>query len=472
MHDSLLRYQVKQSSLVIVEQISAYEICQRLMSFNGNSKDDFYTAFNFTDEGAQQRFSAYGSLAVINVHISQDEVIFSFEKDDHGIITDVQKFSSDITPYQLVFSYLSHFTKKIRYYLLEHMDLPDDHNDVVFFGGWKAVTRRNGIVELAKFTLPLITVKQKNNKITVTQFLRKGSDEVTISRLLDESEKIPTLEPLVVLSESYASNRQEYNDQLSKIVLDLKKVNVSKVVVSKKKDVLLNTAPNPLSFAAKLASKHGQVYDYIFHWKNEKSWVGVSPEILLTKEKSYILTKPLAGTLSLNQATEVAVISEALKNDKKESKEHMLASNKLKDELEEVCIPGTVECTSGKDPFGVGYAVHLRSVIKGEVENKVSSFDVLSKIYPPATIWGIPEDWSSTIIKNFEKFDRGYFTGGLGYFTLNDNSNFSLVIRNASLTHCMLEVYAGSGIIDQSNPEKEWAETETKMTPVLSVLED
>ncbi|SLM62736.1 MULTISPECIES: chorismate-binding protein [Dickeya] len=472
MNDSLLRYQVKQSKLTIVKQISAYEICQKLMSYDGNLKDDFYTAFNFIDDGVRQRFSAYGRLAEITVHLSQDKIIFSFEKDERSIITDVQEFNSDTTPYSLVFSHLNGFTKKVRNYLLEHMDLPDNHNDVVFFGGWKAVTRRNGIVELAKFTLPLITVKQQNNNVILTQFLKNWSEEISISRLLEENEKIPILDSLVVLSASYASNRQEYEEQLSKVVLDLKSLNVSKVVVSKKKDILFKTAPNPLAFAAKLASRHGQVYDYIFHWKNEKYWVGVSPEILLTKEKSYISTKPLAGTIRLDQSSELNIASDILKNDKKESKEHMLASNKLEEELQEVCIPGTVKCTSGKDPFGVGYAVHLRSVISGEVEDNVSSFDILAKIYPPATIWGIPEDWSGTIIKNFEKFDRGYFTGGLGYFTLNDNSNFSLVIRNASLNDCLLEVYAGSGIIDQSNPEKEWRETETKMTPILSVLED
>ena len=92
-------------------------------------------------------------------------------------------------------------------------------------------------------------------------------------------------------------------------------------------------------------------------------------------------------------------------------------------------------------------------------------------LYPPPTIWGVPKDWGGQIIHQYEPFERDFFTGGLGYFTGKDDSNFALVLRSGCLEGNQLDIFAGSGIVKSSVPRLEWEETQNKMKPLLSLIQ-
>ena len=71
-------------------------------------------------------------------------------------------------------------------------------------------------------------------------------------------------------------------------------------------------------------------------------------------------------------------------------------------------------------------------------------------------------------IRKYEDIERGFFAGGLGFFTLEDDADFALAIRTARLSGTDLRVYAGSGIVKGSDPYREWVETTNKMAPFLT----
>ena len=116
----------------------------------------------------------------------------------------------------------------------------------------------------------------------------------------------------------------------------------------------------------------------------------------------------------------------------------------------------------------LGYVQHLKSLISGTVKTGLNVFDALAAVYPPATIWGKPLAACGERIRRYEQIERGFFTGGLGYFTLGDDANFALAIRTAKLTSTHIHVYAGSGIVKASDPYREWLETNNKMKPYLA----
>jgi isochorismate synthase EntC len=211
-------------------------------------------------------------------------------------------------------------------------------------------------------------------------------------------------------------------------------------------------------------------YSYYFRWDGGKEWFGASPEILLRRDGDRIMTSPLAGTMRVGaEAAADRAIRAALLDDAKEDVEHRRAVALLLDDLRPLCNGlGLDEC---KSLVRTPYAYHIKSEISGRIDPRLSSFDVLSRIYPPATVWGIPRSGAEAALRRVEPFERERFAGGFGTFVGVERADFALGIRTASLQRGRLSVFGGGGIVEGSVPEREWNECELKMTPFLGALD-
>jgi menaquinone-specific isochorismate synthase len=118
------------------------------------------------------------------------------------------------------------------------------------------------------------------------------------------------------------------------------------------------------------------------------------------------------------------------------------------------------------------YIQHLLTRITAKLNNGVSIYSVIKKLHPTPAVCGIPAENAKLIIENLELFERGLYSGIIGWIDLNNNAEIAVGIRSALLKGKSLRAFAGCGLVDGSDALSEFKETELKLTPILSLFEN
>jgi isochorismate synthase EntC len=364
-----------------------------------------------------------------------------------------------------MFQHVATFIDEIRPFLTLHHRLPPS---TFLLGGWRCGIHPENIDEPLVFTIPRITCRITAEECHFSFFESEEcnsieNDIVTLSG--DLSPKIG----LMVARRQEIPECREYIDALVDLIDELSQEATDKVVICREVRLFLREKISPVQLLRIAAAKKNPRYEYVFRWFGADAWIGISPEMLVKKERDRIVVEPLAGTRKGSNDKEKSVrYREELLSDDKEIEEHETAARMFYDHLSAVCLPESIEQVESLNVIDLGYVQHLKSTITGRLQPGKGVFRLLAAIYPPATIWGKPISLSGKRIRKHERIERGFFTGGFGFFTLDDNANFALAIRTARMSGDEVRVYAGSGIVKKSDPYREWRETSNKMQPFLN----
>jgi menaquinone-specific isochorismate synthase len=127
-----------------------------------------------------------------------------------------------------------------------------------------------------------------------------------------------------------------------------------------------------------------------------------------------------------------------------------------------------------KNPFTLGLANlwHLASDIQGVMKNEANVLSVIDLIHPTAAVAGVPTDLALKLINEIEAVPRGRFAGPVGWVDGAWNGEWAIALRCASFDGDEIVAHAGAGILKDSKPESEFAETELKLMPVRTALQN
>jgi anthranilate/para-aminobenzoate synthase component I len=196
-----------------------------------------------------------------------------------------------------------------------------------------------------------------------------------------------------------------------------------------------------------------------------------SPEILLQSHDGKLMANPLAGTRRRGRdALEDDALRDELLGDPKEIAEHTLSVRTMLDELGPLCSPGSLVVTRSLDVSRHKRVQHLSSVIEGQLASGRTVLDALWAVFPGVTVTGFPKDPAIRIIRELESTTRGIFAGAIGTISPPGDCCMSLAIRGIYRHGRRSFVHAGAGIMRDSNPAAELAETEHKMSAMLEAL--
>jgi len=95
---------------------------------------------------------------------------------------------------------------------------------------------------------------------------------------------------------------------------------------------------------------------------------------------------------------------------------------------------------------------------------------LLKELFPTPAVCGLPKETASHLIKKMESYRRGLYSGIIGWFNFNDEGEFAVAIRSALSTNNKLHAFAGCGIVEDSDPESEYKETELKLKTIMSLF--
>lgn len=199
--------------------------------------------------------------------------------------------------------------------------------------------------------------------------------------------------------------------------------------------------------------------------------VSSSPERLLKKENDWIETRPLAGTRPRgrdnfeNQQKRM----ELLLNEK-ERAEHLMLIDLERNDLGRVCLFGTVRVSEMMVLEEYSHVIHIVSNIRGKLREGKNGFDILRALFPGGTITGVPKVRCMEIIDELEPVARGLYTGSIGYLGFNGEMDLNLVIRTFLLKEGRAYIQVGSGIVADSDPQKEYEESLHKAQALVEAL--
>ena len=236
---------------------------------------------------------------------------------------------------------------------------------------------------------------------------------------------------------------------------------------------------SPLSLYRALRSLNPSPYMYYWNFDHFQV-VGSSPEILVRQEKQqvkgeekqFVTIRPLAGTRRRGATPEEdALLGAELQADPKECAEHVMLIDLARNDLGRITKAGTVEVTDTMSIERYSHVQHLVSNVRGELQDQLSSMDVLKASFPAGTLTGAPKVRAMEIIDELEPVRRGIYGGAAGYLSYNGEMDVAIAIRTGVIQDGQLFVQAAAGIVADSVPELEWQETEAKARAMLRAAE-
>jgi anthranilate synthase component I len=200
---------------------------------------------------------------------------------------------------------------------------------------------------------------------------------------------------------------------------------------------------------------------------------GSSPEPLVRVEGRTVTSRPIAGTRPRGE-TELRdrLYEHELLADPKERAEHAMLVDLARNDLGRVCTPGSVRPSELMSVERFSKVMHIVSTVEGELADDAHALDALAVTFPAGTVTGAPKRRAMELIAELEPTARGPYAGAVGYCTFAGDLDFCITIRTAVVADGTAYVQTGAGIVADSDPDVELAETDAKAAALLPAIAD
>ena len=244
----------------------------------------------------------------------------------------------------------------------------------------------------------------------------------------------------------------------------IKSSDLEKVVLSRDLTMALSSKPDLSVAIQRLKHRYPNCWTY-----NIAGVFGASPELLLRSEKGEVSARVLAGTAGRGTDPDVdRAIAAGLKTSHKNQHEHGFAVESMLTELGPFCS----DLEADAEPFSLALPDlwHLATDVRGKLKTGVSLLDVIAKLHPTAAVAGTPRKLAEALITELEPFDRGGYSGPIGWLAADGSGELAIALRGGLVEETaegfQIRAFAGCGIVAESDPEAELAETELKFRAV------
>ncbi len=230
------------------------------------------------------------------------------------------------------------------------------------------------------------------------------------------------------------------------------------------------TAP-PFQIYRALRSINPSPYMFFLQFE-ECQLIGASPEILVTERAAHVVTRPIAGTVRRGRTPdEDARLEAQLLADPKERAEHIMLVDLHRNDIGRVCEYGSVVVDQLMVTEKYSHVIHIVSNVIGTLRPDRDAYDLIRATFPAGTLSGAPKIRAMEIIEELEPVRRGPYGGAIGYFSFNGNMDTAITLRTIVMQGQRAYIQAGGGIVADSDPDAEFAETEAKAGALVRALE-
>lgn len=272
----------------------------------------------------------------------------------------------------------------------------------------------------------------------------------------------------------FRSTQDEFEDAVLAGKEAIRDGEVFQVVLSQRLD--LDCPADPLDVYRALRTINPSPYMYYFHLAKpdgaEFAVVGSSPETLVKVDDGHVTTYPIAGSRPRGaHPEEDAELGEELLADPKERAEHIMLVDLSRNDMVKVCEPTSVEVVEFMKVRRFSHIMHMCSTVVGRLRAGRSALDALRATFPAGTLSGAPKPRAIALIDELEPASRGIYGGVCGYFDFGGNMDMAIAIRTAYIADGRASVQAGGGIVADSVPALEYAESRNKAAAAVRAIQ-
>jgi menaquinone-specific isochorismate synthase len=266
------------------------------------------------------------------------------------------------------------------------------------------------------------------------------------------------------------SNGVEWQARVSQAIAEIKDNSLEKVVLAR----FIDCEVTPQISAQRILQNLAAEYPATWIFSNN-GLVGATPELLVRLSKSLVTSRILAGTIRKtgNDEKDLALAG-SLARSSKDLEEHEYAVRSVADVLAPICTSTNVPET----PFVLHLAnvMHLATDVTGVLTDSTSPTDIFElahKLHPSAAVCGTPTPLAKKAINDIEGISRGRYAGPIGWIDARGDRELGIALRCGQISNDAksIRLFAGCGIVNGSNPESEYAESQAKLLPMRSALE-
>lgn len=267
---------------------------------------------------------------------------------------------------------------------------------------------------------------------------------------------------------SRAAGEAEFTTLVDDAIDFIGETGIAKVVVSRTAARTLPERFDPAIVFAALCERYPHAFVSLVAVPGVGTWLGATPEILLTLDNMALTTMALAGT----QRRPSDLPLERVTWGRKETVEQDMVSAYVRGFFWDASVTHVVE--SGPQTIAAGSVVHLQTLFRVELpeaERLALANRVLDELHPTSAVCGMPKHQALAFILAHEGYDRSFYSGFLGPVHIQGESSLYVNLRCMQLGENAAHLYVGAGITADSQPQAEWRETELKAETMLAVLE-
>jgi salicylate biosynthesis isochorismate synthase len=330
----------------------------------------------------------------------------------------------------------------------------------------------------ASLIVPDVSLARKAGRVALTLNLDVEPDDAVedllerASRRLGElrSPPLPLLDPAPTGSFAVSSPMPpaHYEEAVASAVRRIRAGELEKIVLARDVEVRAPTDHDPAAVLGVLREAFSSSYVFAVG-RRDATFVAATPELLIRREGQRASTVALAG--SIGRSADPAVddhLGEQLLGSDKDREENAIVARRIVRAL----APHSVWVTAAPDPVVVRVAniQHLARPIRAQLTSPVGAIELAGVLHPTPAVGAEPGELAQTLIPALEGLDRGWYAGTVGWTDASGDGEFCVALRCALLRGRLAHLYAGGGIVRDSDPASELAETEVKLQVMLPLL--
>lgn len=260
----------------------------------------------------------------------------------------------------------------------------------------------------------------------------------------------------------------QWGEIVRSAVRQLGDTGMEKVVLARACETRAERVFDPAAALARLRTDYPGCFVYGFD-TGTACFLGASPERLVSLRRGTVWATCLAGSIARGATPEEdRHLGETLLESGKDRAEHAVVVRALRDSLANV----TESLTVPPEPtlMKVRNVQHLFTPVVGTVVPGTTVLDLVERLHPTPAVGGYPREAALALIREEEQLDRGWYAGPIGWLDADGDGEFAVALRCGLLRGRQATLFAGCGIVADSDPEREYVESRLKLRPVLSAL--
>jgi isochorismate synthase len=272
--------------------------------------------------------------------------------------------------------------------------------------------------------------------------------------------------PLTVVAEQ--PDRRTWDRLVDRFAGAVGRGRLDKVVLARRRDLTSAVDIDTVAAVRRLAAGSPTSTTYAFV-RGGNVFLGATPERLISTQGKDFQTVAMAGSIRHDDdvAREASLAAELLSSDK-DREEHEIVVAMIRTLLEPAAAEIHVAPTPVVATFGT--VQHLVTTVTGRLRDRAGILKLAGLLHPTPAVGGEPRALALELIAEHEGFERGWYAGPLGWVGTDGDGEFVVALRCAVVSGRNAALFAGCGIVADSDPEREWEESRNKMLVVASAL--